>query len=92
MDKKVHLYPKLINKENSSVYLLESPILWHARFGHLNYKSLRNLSDLGYIPKVNLKEIYKCEICVEARFTKHSFHSIERNTKSLGFIHSDYAT
>ena len=36
VDKKcVYLYPKLINKENSSVYLLESPILWHARLGHV---------------------------------------------------------
>ena len=31
VDKKsVYLYPKLINKEKSSVYFLESPILWHA--------------------------------------------------------------
>ena len=37
VDKKsVYLYPKLINKEKSYVYLLESPILWHARSGHVN--------------------------------------------------------
>jgi len=30
VDKKsVYLYPKLINKGKFSVYLLESPILWH---------------------------------------------------------------
>jgi len=41
VDKKsVYLYPKLINKEKSFVYLLESSILWHARLGHINYKSL----------------------------------------------------
>ena len=51
----VYLYPKLINKEKSSVYLLEFPILWHARLGHINYKSLKNLSNLGYIPKLHLK-------------------------------------
>ena len=50
VDKKfVYLYPKLINKEKSSVYLFESPILWHARLGHINYKSLHNLSNLRYI-------------------------------------------
>ena len=65
----VYLYPKLINKRKSSVYLLESPILWHARLGHVNYKSLQNLSNLGYIHKLNLKEI--CKICVEAKFTKN---------------------
>ena len=42
VDKKfMYLYLKLINKEKSSVYLLESPILWHARLGHVNYKSLK---------------------------------------------------
>jgi len=42
MDKKsMYLYPKLINKGKTSVYLLESLILWHARLGHVNYKSLQ---------------------------------------------------
>ena len=78
VDKKsVNLYSKLINKGKTSVYLLESPTLWHARLGHVNYKSLKNLSNLGYIPKLNLEEIRKCEICVEAKFTKNSFHSID---------------
>ena len=49
VDKKsVYLYLKRINKEKSSVYLLESPILWHARLGHVNYTSLK--TNLGYIP------------------------------------------
>jgi len=63
VDKKsIYLYLKLINKEKYSVYLLESPILWYARLGHINYKFLQNLSNLEYIPKLNLKEIRKCEI------------------------------
>ena len=42
VDKKsVYLYPKLINKRKSSVYLHKSPILWHARLRHVNYKSLQ---------------------------------------------------
>ena len=69
--------------------MFESLILWHARLGHVNYKSLQNLSNLGYIPKLNLKEIRKCEICVEAKFAKSSFHSIDRNTEPLELIHSD---
>ena len=81
VDKKsVYLYQKLINKEKISVYLLESPILWHARLGHVNYKSLQNLSNLGYISKLNLEEIRKCEIYVEAKYAKGSFHSINQNT------------
>ena len=57
--------------------------------GHVNYKSLKNLSNLGYIPKLNLEEICKCEISVKAKFAKNSFHSIDRNTEPFGLIHSD---
>jgi len=90
VDKKpVYLNPNLINKEKSLIYLLESPILWHARLGHVNYKSLQTLSNLGYIPKLKLKEIRKCEICIEIKFEENSFHSIDRNTKLLGLIHSN---
>ena len=90
VDKKsVYLYPKLINKGKSSIYLLESPTLWHARLGFVNYKSLKNLSNLGYIPKLNLEEIHKCEICVDPKFAKNLFHSIDRNTEPLGLIDSD---
>jgi len=90
MDKKsVYLYPKLINKRKSFVYLFESPILWHARLGHVKYKFLQNLSNVGYIPKLNLEEICKCEICVEAKFAKSSFYSVDQNTEPLELIHSD---
>ena len=71
----MYLYPKLITKEKSSVYLLESPILWHAKLGHVNYNSLQNLSNLRYILKLNLEEIRKCVICVETKLTKNLFHS-----------------
>ena len=47
------------------------------------------MSNPGYIPKLNLEEIRKCEICVEAKLAKNSFHSIDRNTEPLELIHSD---
>ena len=71
VDKKsVYMYPKLINKGKTSIYLLKFFILWHARLGYIKYRSLKNLSNLGYIPKLNLEEIRKCEICVDAKFVK----------------------
>jgi len=74
----VFLYTKLINKEKCFVYLLlKSPILWLASLGHVNYKSVQNLSNLGYIFKLDLEEIRKREIYVEAKFMKNSFHSID---------------
>ena len=47
------------------------------------------MSNQEYIPKLNLEEICKCEICVEAKLAKNLFHSIDRNTEPLGLIHSD---
>ena len=47
------------------------------------------MSNLKYTSKLNLKEIRKCEICVEVKFAKNSFHSIDQNTEPLGLIHSD---
>ena len=68
-------------------------------FSHYEYRSIllkkthstpiHNLSKLGYIFKLYLKEIHKREICVEAKFAKNSFHSIDRNTEPLRSIHSD---
>ncbi|CAM8928657.1 unnamed protein product [Rhodiola kirilowii] len=80
---------KTINKESSSAYLLESSNLWHGRLGHVNYDSIRNLMKLDCIPKLQIDSEHKCEICVEAKLTRTSFHSIERDTEPLDLIHSD---
>ncbi|CAM8943434.1 unnamed protein product [Rhodiola kirilowii] len=77
-----------INK-NSSAYLLESSNLWHGRLGHVNYDSIRNLMKLDCIPKFQFDSEHKCEICVEAKLTRTSFHSVERDTEPLDLIHSD---
>ncbi|CAN1824884.1 Retrovirus-related Pol polyprotein from transposon TNT 1-94, partial [Linum perenne] len=37
------------NKKNASVYLLESSILWHLSFGHVNFDTLRRLSNTNSI-------------------------------------------
>ena len=31
----------------------------------------------------------KCEICVESKFVKHPYKSIERNSKRLDLIHTN---
>ena len=68
VDKKsAQLYPKLINKGKTSIYMLESTILWACK--------LQVIAKLvGYISKLNLKEIRKCEIYVEVKFAKKLFH------------------
>jgi len=37
------------------------------------------------------KQSSKCDICVESKITKITYHSIERQTKLLGLIHTDLA-
>ena len=76
-------------KQKSSVYMLESSNLWHGRLGHVNYDTLRRLINLDHIPAFHIDFKHKCEICVEAKLTRSSFHTIERNTEPLALIHSD---
>ena len=55
------------NKNFASVNLLESIDLWHARLGHLNYKSLHKLVTLEVLPGFKYDQ-FKCKICVAAKF------------------------
>ena len=74
----------IINKNNqSSVYLLESSNLWHGRLGHVNYDTLHRLINLDHIPFYQIDSKHKCEICIEAKLTRSSFQTIERNTEPL---------
>ncbi|KZV26179.1 hypothetical protein F511_06346 [Dorcoceras hygrometricum] len=80
--------PKM-NKINPSIYLLESPYLWHGRLGHVNYDTIRRLINLQNIPTFQIDKSHKCEKCVEAKQTRSSFKTIERNTEPLDLIHTD---
>lgn len=81
------------NASNStaSVYLLDSNDLWHARMGHVNYHSLYRMMNLGLLPKNNLNNIKKskCEVCVESKYSRHSYKFVEVLNVLLGLIHSD---
>ena len=77
------------NKNNdSSAYLLESNNLWHARLGHVNYKSLQKMINMEILPKFECNKS-KCQVCVESKFAKHPYNSVERNSEPLDLIHTD---
>ena len=77
------------NKNNdSSAYLLESDNLWHARLGHVNYKSLQKMIYMEILPKFECNKS-KCQVCVESKFAKHPYNSVERNSEPLDLIHTD---
>ena len=77
------------NKNNdSSAYLLESDNLWHARLGHVNYKSLQKRINMEILPNFECNKS-KCQVCVESKFAKHPYNSVERNSEPLDLIHTD---
>ena len=77
-----------LNKVASS-YVLESSNIWHARLGHVNYKSIKKLMNMGLLPKFDCPS-EKCQVCVESKFSKPPFHSIDnRLSEPLDLIHTD---
>ena len=77
-----------INKKSCSVYLLESNDLWHAPFGHVNYKALQKLVNLEVLPDFKCDKS-KYKICMKSKSVKHPYKSVERNFKILDLIHTD---
>jgi hypothetical protein len=70
---------------------LPSNLLWHAKFGHVNYANLRLLkkngvSSLATIPRKSKQ----CDACILGKHSKqHSHDSTSKACKKLGLIHSD---
>ncbi len=80
------------NKESSSAYIIESINVWHARLGHVNAKSIERLHKNGLIPNLAKDGLLKCDVCVEAKFTKKPFKCVvDRKTELLELIHTDLA-
>ena len=66
-----------INNNNASNYLVESSNIWHARLGYANYDTLRRLSNLDFLPKFEIDNNNKFEICVESKMTRPQFNSVD---------------
>lgn len=67
--------------------------LWHKRLGHLNYRSLENLSTKNLvhgIPKIVAPE-KSCDICMRGKQPRFPFSSeiSPRETQALGVVHYD---
>lgn len=71
----------IVNKNNAtSIYLLESTDLWHGRLGHVNYDSIWKLVNMEHNLACRINYKHKCKVCAEAKLTRNSFQTIERNT------------
>ena len=71
-----------INKVDVSVYVLDSSFnLWHARLSHVNFRSIKFMSNHGLISCNNENtNSRKCEICIQEKMTKKPFPKNERTT------------
>ena len=82
--------PSSVNEINDFAYMLVCSLssLWHNRLGHVNYKSLKEMSRLELIPDFD-GSIEKCKTCMLTQITRSSFPIVQRITKLLELIHSD---
>ena len=78
------------NNKNTSIYIVDSFVLWHARLGHVNNRSIYRMVNLNLLQKFDVNIHNKCEICTESKFARQSFKSVqERSNELLSLIHSD---
>ena len=62
--------------------------VWHGRLGHVNIASIKRLKKLNLIPVVNVNEFSKGVVCVETKYAKKPFKSIENRKTYLFRINS----
>lgn len=72
----------------SSAEMVVSCDLWHARLGHVGFSSIKNTMHLGLIPK-SILEHKTWEVCVQPKYAKKTFKSVDRKSDLLELIHSD---
>ena len=78
-----------INKNYPHILNVESCNIWHGRLEHVNYEKLKKMMNLNIIPKSSVDLKHKCEVCVQAKFSRKPFKPVKRNTQLLELIHSD---
>ena len=78
------------NNKNTSAYIVDSFVLWQARLGHINNRSIYRMVSLNLLPKFDVNTHNKCEVCTESKFARQSFKFVqERSNELLSMIHSD---
>lgn len=76
----------------SSAYFAESVDLWQGRLSHVSFASIKRLQKLKLIFGVNIDNVSKYSVCVEAKYAKKPFKSVtSRQTTLLELAHSDLA-
>jgi hypothetical protein len=71
--------------------IIPSSLLWHARFGHINYDNLRLLRKNGVFGfPTTPRKLKQCDACISGKHRKQPFHdSTSRACRKLELIHFD---
>ena len=78
-----------ISKISHSSYMLCTFNNWHARLCHVNKRLIKNMSNLGSIPKPSSNDFYKFEFCSQAKITKSPHKLVDKVLEPLDLIHLD---
>ena len=54
-------------------------MLWHARFGHVNFRRIHQMSKYNLIHAINVNT-EKCKTCMLTKITKQPFPDVKRNS------------
>jgi hypothetical protein len=70
---------------------MSSSILWHVRFGHINYDNLHLLKNNDVCGLLTIpRKLKQCDGCILGKHNKQSFHDyISRVCRRIELIHSD---
>ena len=78
------------NNKNIFSYIVDSFVLWHARLGHVNNRSIYRMVNLNLLSEFDVNIHNKCEVCTEFKFARQSFKSVQERSNELhSMIHSD---
>nr|GEW44487.1 retrotransposon protein, putative, Ty1-copia subclass [Tanacetum cinerariifolium] len=69
---------------------LDSTLLWHYRFGHINKKRIEKLQQDGLLDLTEIKSLEKCVSCMSGKMARKPYsHQVKRVKDLLGLIHTD---
>ena len=76
------------NKIAYSSYLFKFYDVWHDKLCHVNCNSMQMWINHELLKIMIFEKNHKCTICIESKFTKPSFQTIEKSSGPLDLIHS----
>jgi hypothetical protein len=82
---------KILHTSHHSDGTMSYSLLWHDRFGHINYDNLRVLKKNGVSGLLVItRKMKHCDACILGKYSKQPFHeSTSKACRKLELIHSD---